>query len=122
MLAVTKDSCILDEHLRIPKKNKNHIKNSLFFTVESVDKDSMDSSFELFGSVIPAHQPGGGLRRGHSERRSECDSEAGFLTPLNKSKSSLFDSVVSHLLLAITGFPYLVKMSKLYIYLIKKLS
>ncbi|XP_066959970.1 claspin-like isoform X2 [Macrobrachium rosenbergii] len=58
---------------------------------ESGDKDSMDSSFELFGSVIPAHQPGGGLKLGYNEQHSETDNDPGFLTPLTRSKSSLFD-------------------------------
>ncbi|XP_064080622.1 LOW QUALITY PROTEIN: claspin-like [Macrobrachium nipponense] len=58
---------------------------------ESGDKDSMDSSFELFGSVIPAHQPGGGLKLGYNDQHSETDNDPGFLTPLTRSKSSFFD-------------------------------
>ncbi|XP_047475621.1 claspin-like isoform X1 [Penaeus chinensis] len=65
--------------------------------MDSVDKDasitSMDSSFEFFGSVIPGHQPGGGLRRSGEGIANENDGETAFLTPLTKTKSGSFNSV-----------------------------
>ncbi|XP_071549080.1 claspin-like isoform X2 [Panulirus ornatus] len=58
----------------------------------SVDKDtstiSVDSSFELFGSVIPGHQPGGGTRHGTGGHCNESDGDCAFLTPFVKTKSS----------------------------------
>lgn len=60
------------------------------FTGESLDKDtstaSFDSSFELYGSVIAGHQPGGGTKHG-----SETDPA---LT-LTKNKSGSFSSITS---------------------------
>lgn len=65
--------------------------------MDSVDKDasitSMDSSFEFFGSVIPGHQPGGGLQRSREGIPNENDGETAFLTPLTKTKSGSFSSV-----------------------------
>lgn len=65
--------------------------------MDSLDKDasitSMDSSFEFFGSVIPGHQPGGGLRRSGESMPNENDGETAFLTPLTKTKSGSFSSV-----------------------------
>ncbi|CAL4101258.1 unnamed protein product, partial [Meganyctiphanes norvegica] len=68
--------------------------------IDSADKDismtSMDSSFEFFGSVIPAHQPGGGMKnpkRSHLNSESQDNSTAGFLTPLLKQKTDSLGSV-----------------------------
>ncbi|XP_069171556.1 claspin isoform X2 [Procambarus clarkii] len=64
--------------------------------IESVDKDasttSMDSSFEFFGSVIPGHQPGGGMRHTTAGHRSESEGDTTFLTPFTKTKSNSFSS------------------------------
>ncbi|KAK8738737.1 hypothetical protein OTU49_003648 [Cherax quadricarinatus] len=58
---------------------------------ESMDKDasttSMDSSFEIFGSVIPGHQPGGGMKHNRGGHPSESEGETTFLTPFTKTKS-----------------------------------
>ncbi|XP_022107013.1 claspin-like [Acanthaster planci] len=48
--------------------------------------NSLDTSFELIGSVIPAHQPGGGLRR-NSRKASEEAQEA--FKPFSKHRSLL---------------------------------
>jgi len=68
--------------------------------IEGVDKDSsmtsMDSSFEFFGSMITAHQPGGGMKnpqRPHLNSESQDISNIGFLTPLLKQKTESFGSV-----------------------------
>lgn len=66
--------------------------------MDALDRDasiiSMDSSFELFGSVIPGHQPGGGTRHNGIARPSDSEGESTFLTPFTKTKSTSFGNSV----------------------------